>query len=102
MAATRRVKVVGHRGAAGIEPENTLRSFRNAIDLAVDLICTDRPDVLIQTLGRMQVARGGTLWPPEATPACLVFPWLRDMVAPPSGRMGGGQRPWRHLTTSPV
>ncbi len=29
---------IGHRGAAGYEPENTLLSFRKAIDLKVDMI----------------------------------------------------------------
>ena len=29
---------IGHRGAAGYEPENTLRSFRKAINLGVDMI----------------------------------------------------------------
>lgn len=32
---------IGHRGAAGHEPENTLASFRRAIELGVDLIETD-------------------------------------------------------------
>ena len=31
------VKVLGHRGCAGIEPENTIRAFKRAIDLCVDL-----------------------------------------------------------------
>ncbi|MCC7356472.1 MAG: glycerophosphodiester phosphodiesterase, partial [Candidatus Doudnabacteria bacterium] len=30
--------VIGHRGAAGYEPENTLRSFEKAISLGVDMI----------------------------------------------------------------
>ena len=29
---------IGHRGAAGLEPENTMRSFKRAIDLDVDMI----------------------------------------------------------------
>ncbi|MCK5698787.1 MAG: hypothetical protein KAH93_02995, partial [Candidatus Aenigmarchaeota archaeon] len=32
------VTVTGHRGCAGLEPENTLRSFRKAVSLGVDLI----------------------------------------------------------------
>jgi glycerophosphoryl diester phosphodiesterase len=32
-----RIIAVGHRGAAGLEPENTLRSFRCAIDLGCDM-----------------------------------------------------------------
>jgi|AGTN01.3.fsa_nt_gi Glycerophosphoryl diester phosphodiesterase len=30
--------IIGHRGAAGYEPENTLRSFQKAIDIGVDWI----------------------------------------------------------------
>jgi glycerophosphoryl diester phosphodiesterase len=32
---------VGHRGAAGHEPENTLRSFRRAMDLGADMVELD-------------------------------------------------------------
>ena len=32
---------VGHRGAAGHEPENTLRSFRKALDLGADMVELD-------------------------------------------------------------
>ncbi|MBN2450685.1 MAG: glycerophosphodiester phosphodiesterase [Lentisphaeria bacterium] len=37
----KRIRVVGHRGARGLEPENTLRSFRRALELGVDLIECD-------------------------------------------------------------
>ncbi len=30
------IYVVGHRGAAGVEPENTIRGFRYAVELGVD------------------------------------------------------------------
>ena len=30
--------IIGHRGASGYEPENTLRSFAKAIELGVDMI----------------------------------------------------------------
>jgi len=33
--------VVGHRGAAGLEPENTLRSIQRAIDIGVDAVEVD-------------------------------------------------------------
>jgi glycerophosphoryl diester phosphodiesterase len=33
--------IIGHRGAAGYEPENTLRSFQKAIELGVDWIELD-------------------------------------------------------------
>lgn len=36
-----RILVTGHRGAAGLEPENTVRSFRRACDLGVDRVETD-------------------------------------------------------------
>ncbi len=32
---------IGHRGAAGYEPENTLRSFRRALELGVDMVELD-------------------------------------------------------------
>ena len=34
----KRPKVLGHRGCAGLEPENTILAFKRAIDLGVDLI----------------------------------------------------------------
>ena len=33
--------IIGHRGAAGLEPENTLRSFSRAVELGVDAIEMD-------------------------------------------------------------
>src|SRR5438552_537414 len=36
-----RILVTGHRGAAGLEPENTVRSFRRACELGVDRVETD-------------------------------------------------------------
>ena len=33
-----KIKVLGHRGCAGLEPENTIRAFKKALDLGVDLI----------------------------------------------------------------
>jgi glycerophosphoryl diester phosphodiesterase len=35
------IKVLGHRGARVYEPENTLRSFKKAIELGVDQIELD-------------------------------------------------------------
>jgi len=35
------LKIIGHRGAAALEPENTLLSFQKAIDLGCEMIETD-------------------------------------------------------------
>jgi glycerophosphoryl diester phosphodiesterase len=35
------VQIIGHRGARGVEPENTMRSFRKALELGVDYIECD-------------------------------------------------------------
>ena len=35
------VQIIGHRGARGLEPENTMRSFRKALELKVDHIECD-------------------------------------------------------------
>jgi glycerophosphoryl diester phosphodiesterase len=35
------VQIIGHRGARGIEPENTIRSFKKALELGVDYIECD-------------------------------------------------------------
>jgi len=35
------IQVIGHRGIRGLEPENTLRSFRRAIELGVDYVECD-------------------------------------------------------------
>ena len=35
------VQIIGHRGARGLEPENTMRSFRKALELAVDYVECD-------------------------------------------------------------
>jgi glycerophosphoryl diester phosphodiesterase len=35
------IKRIGHRGASGYEPENTLRSFKKALELGVDMVELD-------------------------------------------------------------
>ena len=41
MTASAPLEIVGHRGAKGIAPENTLASFQRALDLGVDMIELD-------------------------------------------------------------
>jgi glycerophosphoryl diester phosphodiesterase len=41
---------IGHRGAAALEPENTLRSFRRAIELGVDFVELDVLELADRTL----------------------------------------------------
>jgi glycerophosphoryl diester phosphodiesterase len=45
-----RVLRIGHRGAAALEPENTLRSLRRALELGVDLVEFDVLDLRDGTL----------------------------------------------------
>ena len=63
--------VVGHRGAAGLEPENTLRSFARALAIGVDAIeldvyCVDGELVVIHddTLERTTNGRGDVMATP--------------------------------------
>jgi glycerophosphoryl diester phosphodiesterase len=37
----RHVKIIGHRGAGGLAPENTLASFKKALEIGVDMIECD-------------------------------------------------------------
>ena len=52
------VKIIGHRGAAGLEPENTLRSFRRALELGVDVI---ECDVRLTRDGRIVLLHDATV-----------------------------------------
>jgi glycerophosphoryl diester phosphodiesterase len=40
-AAGKTITIVGHRGAAGLAPENTLASFRKALEIGVDMVELD-------------------------------------------------------------
>ena len=60
--------IIGHRGAAGLEPENTLRSFARALQIGVDAIeldvyCVDGELVVIHddTLERTTNGRGNVM-----------------------------------------
>lgn len=46
------MKIIGHRGACGYEPENTLRSIRKALELGVDMI---EFDVYVLSTGELVV-----------------------------------------------
>ncbi len=50
-----RVLRIGHRGAATLAPENTLESFRAAVEAGVDLV---EFDVIAGAGGRLVVAHG--------------------------------------------
>jgi glycerophosphoryl diester phosphodiesterase len=52
------VKIMGHRGAPAYEPENTLRSFRKALDLGVAAV---ELDVQLTKDGRLAVIHDETL-----------------------------------------
>jgi len=52
------IEVTGHRGAAGLEPENTLRSIRKAIALGVDRV---EIDVRVTRDGRLVVIHDETV-----------------------------------------
>ncbi len=49
---------IGHRGASGYEPENTLRSFRRAIELGVDMV---ELDVYVCKSGELVVMHDNTV-----------------------------------------
>jgi len=52
------IEVIGHRGAAGLEPENTLRSVRRAIELGVDRV---EVDVRVSRDGRLVIMHDETV-----------------------------------------
>ena len=52
------IEVIGHRGAAGLEPENTLRSVRRAIELGVDRV---EIDVRVSKDGRLVIMHDETV-----------------------------------------
>src|SRR5687767_7844700 len=52
------MKIVGHRGAAGLAPENTLASFRRAWELGADIV---ELDVHLTTDGQVIALHDATL-----------------------------------------
>jgi len=50
--------IIGHRGASGYEPENTLRSFQRALDMQVDMI---ELDVFVCKSGQVVVIHDATI-----------------------------------------
>jgi glycerophosphoryl diester phosphodiesterase len=58
MAQENSIIKVGHRGAAGYEPENTLRSFEKAIELGVDMV---ELDVYVLKSGELMVIHDDTV-----------------------------------------
>lgn len=50
--------IIGHRGASGYEPENTLRSFKRAIDMGVKMI---ELDVFVAKSGELVVMHDDTI-----------------------------------------
>jgi hypothetical protein len=45
------VYIVGHRGAPTSFPENTIESFRKAIEFGVDFIVSNDPALALQIVG---------------------------------------------------
>jgi len=92
--------IVGHRGAAGLEPENTLRSFARAIALGVDAVeldvyCVDGQLVVIHddTLERTTNGSGAVMHTSFAALRRLdagsgeVIPTLEEVVDLVAGRV---------------
>lgn len=57
-----RVLRIGHRGAAALAPENTLRSIETAIDLGVDLVEID----VVENQGRLRLAHDSSSLTPDS------------------------------------
>lgn len=70
-------QVIGHRGAAGLAPENTLAAFRKALDLGVDGL---EMDVLLTADGEVVVHHDFALKP--ETTRTPDGKWIKDSSAP--------------------
>jgi glycerophosphoryl diester phosphodiesterase len=76
------MKVIGHRGAAGHEPENTIRSFERAIEIGVDLIETD---LRLTSDGAIVLVHDAF---PPSTLSALQATTLEELLAVANGRCG--------------
>jgi len=72
-----KIQVIGHRGAAGLVPENTLAGFRKALDLGVDGL---EMDVLLTADGEVVVHHDFALKP--ETTRTPDGKWLRGSSGP--------------------
>jgi glycerophosphoryl diester phosphodiesterase len=77
---------VGHRGAGAYAPDNTLASFRRALEIGVDMIETD---VRVSRDGHLVLAHDAEMGPPGHRLAVAATDWaeLRRLD------LGGGERP---------
>jgi glycerophosphoryl diester phosphodiesterase len=73
--------VIGHRGAAGMAPENTLAAFEKACNLGVDAV---ELDVLVSADGELMVHHDFRLKPEMTRTA--EGSWLSSMPPPPAIR----------------
>jgi glycerophosphoryl diester phosphodiesterase len=85
---------IGHRGAAALEPENTLASLERAVELGVDLV---ELDVLAREDGTLVLAHSGDVAGPDAATFGQALAFFRER-APGTGihvdlkLRGGGER----------
>ena len=78
------IRITGHRGAAGVVPENTLKGFRYAIELGVDAVecdvhlTRDGQAVVMHDEGPDRAGHAGARWPAKGRPGRAIP--LRDAV----------------------
>ena len=81
----RKIYVEGHRGACGLYPENTLLSYRKAMEMGVDAIefdiwlTSDKVPVLMHD--------GVAFWDALQQADAEFVAWSRDMALPVCGGM---------------
>jgi len=92
--AGEKMLMIGHRGAAGLAPENTMAAFRRALDLGVDAI---ELDVLLSSDGEIMVHHNFSLnpdiariegrWIDKSPPAVIGKMSFRELRAYDVGRL---------------